>query len=66
KLFDTAFVLTQGGPGNATEFLSLHVYRLVNAQNGLLGRGAAVAVVLLVVVTAVSRLLIRLQQREEG
>ncbi|NLD60614.1 MAG: sugar ABC transporter permease, partial [Clostridiales bacterium] len=42
KLFDTAFVLTQGGPGNATEFLSLHVYRLVNAQNGLLGRGAAV------------------------
>ncbi|NLF26832.1 MAG: sugar ABC transporter permease, partial [Clostridiales bacterium] len=37
KLFDTAFVLTQGGPGNATEFLSLHVYRLVNAQNGLLG-----------------------------
>lgn len=66
KLFDTAFVLTQGGPGNATEFLSLHVYRLVNAQNGLLGRGAAVAVVLLIVVTVVSRLLIRLQQREEG
>ena len=66
KLFDTAFVLTQGGPGNATEFLSLHVYRLVNAQNGLLGRGAAVAVVLLALVTAVSRLLIRLQRREEG
>lgn len=66
KLFDTAFVLTQGGPGNATEFLSLHVYRLVNAQNGLLGRGAAVAVVLLVLVNIVSRALIHLQKREEA
>ena len=65
KLFDTAFVLTQGGPGNATEFLSLHVYRLVNAQNGLIGRGAAVAMVLLVLVTPVSNGLIRLQNRKE-
>ncbi|NLI22419.1 MAG: sugar ABC transporter permease, partial [Clostridiales bacterium] len=64
KLFDTAFVLTQGGPGNATEFLSLHVYRLVNAQNGLIGRGAAVAMVLLILVTVVSNVLIRLQRRE--
>ena len=66
KLFDTAFVLTQGGPGNATEFLSLHVYRLVNAQNGLLGRGAAVAVVLLLLVNLISRLLLRLQKREDA
>ena len=64
KLFDTAFVLTQGGPGNATEFLSLHVYRLVNAQNGLLGRGAAVAIVLLLLVNIVSKLLLKLQNRE--
>ncbi len=64
KLFDTAFVLTQGGPGNATEFLSLHVYRMVNAQNGLIGRGAAVAVVLLLVVTVVSNILIRFQRKE--
>lgn len=64
KLFDTVFVLTQGGPGNATEFLSLHVYRLINAQNGLIGRGAAVAIVLLVLVTIVSNVLIRLQRRE--
>ena len=63
KLFDTAFVLTQGGPGNATEFLSLHVYRLANAQNGLIGRAAAVALVLLVIVTLVSRLLIKQQRK---
>ena len=65
KLFDTAFVLTQGGPGNATEFLSLHVYRLANAQNGLIGRAAAVALVLLVVTIVVSRILIRQQRRAD-
>jgi multiple sugar transport system permease protein len=64
KLFDTAFVLTQGGPGNATEFLSLHVYRLANAVNGLIGRAAAVALVLLFVITVVSRLLISQQRKE--
>jgi multiple sugar transport system permease protein len=63
KLFDTAFVLTQGGPGNATELLSLHVYRLANAQNGLIGRAAAVALVLLVIVTVVSRYLIKQQRK---
>ncbi len=63
KLFDTAFVLTQGGPGNATEFLSLHVFRLANAQNGLIGRAAAVALVLLVIVTVVSRILIKQQRK---
>jgi multiple sugar transport system permease protein len=63
KLFDTAFVLTQGGPGNATEFLSLHVYRLANAQNGLIGRAAAVALVLLLIVTLVSRFLIKQQRK---
>lgn len=63
KLFDTAFVLTQGGPGNATEFLSLHVYRLANAQNGLIGRAAAVALVLLLIVGLVSHYLIKQQRK---
>ncbi|MDR0598798.1 MAG: sugar ABC transporter permease [Treponema sp.] len=63
KLFDTAFVLTQGGPGNATEFLSLHVYRLANAQNGLIGRAAGVALVLLAVVSVISAALIKQQRR---
>ncbi len=65
KLFDTAYVLTQGGPGNATELLSLHVYRMANAQNGLIGRAAAIALVLLVLVTVISSVLIK-QQRKEG
>lgn len=63
KLFATAFVLTQGGPGNATEFLSLRVCRLANAQNGLIGRAASVALVLLVIVIAVSTVLIKQQRK---
>ena len=65
RLFDTAFVLTQGGPGRATEFLSLHVYRMANAQNGLIGRAAAIALVLLVISTVVSRFLIKQQRKED-
>lgn len=65
KLFDTAFVLTQGGPGNATEFLSLHVYRMANAQNGLIGRAAAIALVLLLITNIVSRFLIKKQRQAE-
>lgn len=64
KLFDTAFVLTQGGPGNTTEFLSLHVYRMANAQNGLIGRAAAIALVLLAITTVVSRVLIKQQRKD--
>ena len=37
---------------------------MVNAQNGLIGRGAAIAIVLLMLVTVVSNVLIRFQQRE--
>ncbi|MGL4986865.1 MAG: carbohydrate ABC transporter permease [Treponemataceae bacterium] len=64
KLFDTAFVLTQGGPGNATEFLSLHVYRLANAQNGLIGKAAAVAIVLVCITTFMSSMLLKQQKKD--
>lgn len=64
KIYDMPFVLTQGGPGNSTEFLSLHIYRLANAQNGLIGRAAANAVVLLIISTVISAVLIRLQRKE--
>ncbi len=64
KIYDMPFVLTQGGPGNSTEFLSLHIYRLANAQNGLIGRAAANAIVLMVISTCVSRVLMHYQRRE--
>jgi len=65
KLFDTAFVLTQGGPGNSTEFLSLHIFRLASAQNGLIGRASATALVLLAIITLFSKQLVRQQRKGE-
>jgi len=59
KTFDIPYSLTQGGPGSATEFLSLHVYRLGFAQTGWIGRSAAVSVILLLLITVISMLLIR-------
>jgi multiple sugar transport system permease protein len=64
KLFDVPFVLTQGGPGNATELLSLHVYRLGFAQTGWVARASATGVVLLIIITIFSQYLIR--QLHEG
>ena len=63
KIYDMPFVLTQGGPGNSTEFLSLHIYRLANAQNGLIGRASANAVVLLIISTVISSVLMRIQRK---
>ena len=63
KIYDMPFVLTQGGPGNSTEFLSLHIYRLANAQNGLIGRAAANAIVLMVLSTAISKILLHFQRK---
>lgn len=64
KIYDMPFVLTQGGPGNSTEFLSLHIYRLANAQNGLIGRAAANAIILMIISTVVSKILIYYQRKE--
>ncbi len=45
KLFDTVYVLTGGGPGNATEVISTFAYR-TNFVRWDLGYGAAVCLVL--------------------
>jgi ABC-type sugar transport system permease subunit len=46
KLFDLIYVMTNGGPGNATEVLSHYAY-LQNFQNNNVGYGSALLVVLL-------------------
>jgi multiple sugar transport system permease protein len=45
KIFDTVFVLTGGGPGEATQVLSLYLYKTV-FQFWELGRAAAGAVII--------------------
>ncbi|KMY68512.1 ABC transporter permease [Desulfocarbo indianensis] len=53
RVFDLVFVMTQGGPGNATNVLQFYGYQKMFAE-GFLGYGAAVAVLVFALVMAVS------------
>jgi multiple sugar transport system permease protein len=62
QTFDQVFVLTQGGPGDATNILGLYVYN--NAFRYFrMGYGAAVAVVIFVIVLIITMLQFRGQRR---
>ncbi|MEV6168978.1 sugar ABC transporter permease [Streptomyces sp. NPDC051954] len=63
KTFDIVWLLTQGGPGTASETLALTMYRQTFTLNRY-GYGAAVSVVLTVVVIAASWLYLRRQVRQ--
>jgi ABC-type sugar transport system permease subunit len=51
QVFDTLYVLTQGGPGNATEVLNLKIYQ-VAFMDFRLGEAAAMSVLLFAVILA--------------
>jgi multiple sugar transport system permease protein/sn-glycerol 3-phosphate transport system permease protein len=53
QVFDTLYVLTQGGPGNSTEVLNLRIYQ-VAFQDFRLGEAAAMSVLLFAVILAFS------------
>lgn len=55
RVFDVVYVLTGGGPANTTETLSIYAYRL-SFQTLQFGPGAAVAMVIFVLVLGVSLL----------
>ena len=65
KIFDTAYALTQGGPGKATETLGLMVWHYGLYQTGWIGRAAAVAVLLLVLVVILSNFVTRYLKKAE-
>jgi multiple sugar transport system permease protein len=66
KMFDVVFALTGGGPAEATELLSMHVYRTGFYSSGMVGLASAMAVVLLALITMLSQFYIRiLGEREE-
>lgn len=62
KTFDIVWLLTQGGPGTASETLALTMYRQTFTLNRY-GYGAAVSVVLTVIVIAASWLYLRRELR---
>jgi ABC-type sugar transport system permease subunit len=53
QVFDSIYVLTQGGPVDSTNVLSFHVYRTA-FEFGLAGQASAMAFVLLLVLAAAS------------
>ena len=65
RVFDQIFILTEGGPGFATETVSLYVYRTA-FRFGDFGYAAAMSFVLLVLTNTISVLYIRLLQRQEA
>jgi multiple sugar transport system permease protein len=68
KIFDIVYGLTQGGPGNSTELMSLHIYRLGFRHTNWMGRASANAIILLLLsiplVTILSKSL-KISQKEE-
>ena len=50
RVFDHVYVLTGGGPGTTTQFLSLYIYR-IGFKFSDLGQASALAVVVMAVMT---------------
>ncbi|MDA0636781.1 sugar ABC transporter permease [Nonomuraea sp. MCN248] len=64
-LFDLIFVLTAGGPGDATRVLALDMYKR-GYQANLMGPASAIAVILVLVGLALALFLRRLGGRDAG
>jgi multiple sugar transport system permease protein len=58
RLFDTIFVMTNGGPANATQTLNMYAYK-VGFSFLNMGYGSALAVVLLAICLAISIVLVK-------
>lgn len=64
RVFDQIFILTEGGPGFATEMISLYIYRTAFRFFDF-GYAAAMSFVLLALTNVVSVVYLKLLQREE-
>lgn len=65
RVFDHIFILTEGGPGFATETLSLYIYRTAFRFSNF-GYAAAMSFVLLIFTNAITVLYVRLLRGSEG
>jgi len=64
RVFDQIFILTEGGPGFATETVSLYIYRAAFRFSDF-GYAAAMSFVLLIITNLISTVYIRLLQSRE-
>ena len=63
KLFDMVFVMTRGGPGSATDLVSIYIQR-IGFRVFDLGTASAQAILLLIITVLLSRLYIRVLYKE--
>ncbi len=66
KMFDVIFSLTGGGPADATELISMLIYRTGFYHTGMVGRASAIAVLLLVIIIGMSQILIKVMDEKPG
>ena len=62
KVFDTIFVITQGGPGTASETLNIFLYNQA-FQYYHMGYASAVVVIFFVLIIALSLVLLHIRQK---
>ncbi len=65
RVFDQVFILTEGGPGFATEMISLYIYRTAFRFSDF-GYAAAMSFVLLLITNIISAFYIRILQAKES
>ncbi len=63
KLFDMVFIMTRGGPGSATDLVSIYIQR-IGFRVFDLGTASAQAILLLIITILLSRLYIRVLYKE--
>lgn len=61
KIFDEIYMMTQGGPGNATEMVNYYVYRNTFRYFNM-GEGAALALVVLIIIIIISNIFIKVMK----
>ena len=59
KIFDSAWLMTAGGPGDATTTISVYLYRITISESQQWGYGSAVAILVLIMVSVVALRAIR-------
>lgn len=62
KVFDLVYIMTKGGPGNATQIMATYTYQKAFAESQV-GYGAAIAVLLTIFLAALSITFIKIRER---
>ena len=65
KSYDTMYITTQGGPGEATKVLAYHIYKMA-FENSRFGYASAVAMVLLAIILVLTTIQFKCEKKFTG